>query len=62
VHSYYHLVPVVCCNCSVGYLSDSVDYSHSSQLEWFIDVGVSPCISSVDGEAFSFTHRCGVQV
>jgi hypothetical protein len=27
---YYHLVPLVCCYCSVGYLSDSVDYSHSS--------------------------------
>jgi hypothetical protein len=27
MHSYYHLVPLVCCYCSVGYLSDSVDYS-----------------------------------
>jgi hypothetical protein len=23
MHSYYHLVPLVCCYCSVGYLSDS---------------------------------------
>jgi hypothetical protein len=29
VHSYYHLVPLVCYYCSVGYLSDSVDYSLS---------------------------------
>jgi hypothetical protein len=27
MHSYYHLVPHVCCYCSMGYLSDSVDYS-----------------------------------
>jgi hypothetical protein len=27
VHKYYHLVPLVCCYCSMGYLSDSVDYS-----------------------------------
>jgi hypothetical protein len=27
VHSYYHLVPLVCFRCSVGYLSDLVDYS-----------------------------------
>jgi hypothetical protein len=27
VHSYYHLVPLVCCYCSVAYLSDLVDYS-----------------------------------
>jgi hypothetical protein len=40
VHSYYHLVPLPCCYCSVGYLSDSVDYSRSSQLEFFTDVGV----------------------
>jgi hypothetical protein len=26
VHSYYHLVPLVCYYCCVGYLSDSVDY------------------------------------
>jgi hypothetical protein len=26
MHSYYHLVPLVCCYCSVGYLSDSVDW------------------------------------
>jgi hypothetical protein len=30
VHSYYHLVPLVCCYCSVDYLSDSTDYSRSS--------------------------------
>jgi hypothetical protein len=28
MHSYYHLVPLVHCYCSVGYLSDSIDYSH----------------------------------
>jgi hypothetical protein len=60
VHSYYHLVPLVCCYCSMGYLSDSVDYSRSSYLEWFIDVGVFPCILSADGEAFGFTHGRGV--
>jgi hypothetical protein len=60
VHNYYHLVPLVCCYCYVGYLSDSVDYSRSTQLEWFTDVGVFPCISSVDEEAFGFTHGCGV--
>jgi hypothetical protein len=32
MHSYYHLVPLVCCYCSVGYLSDSVDYTSSSAL------------------------------
>jgi hypothetical protein len=62
VHSYYHLVPLVCCYCSLGYLSDSIDYSRSSYLEWFIDVGIFPHISSVDEETFGFTHRCGVQV
>jgi hypothetical protein len=35
VHSYYHLVPLVCCYCSVGYLSDLVEYSCSSKLECF---------------------------
>jgi hypothetical protein len=44
----------------MGYLSDSVDYSRSSYLEWFIDVGVFPCILSADGEAFGFTHGRGV--
>jgi hypothetical protein len=29
-HSYYHLVPLVCCYCSVGYLSNSVDDSSST--------------------------------
>jgi hypothetical protein len=60
MHSYYHLVPLVCYYCSVGYLSDSVDYSHSSELEWFTNIGVFLCISSADGEAFGFTRRCGV--
>jgi hypothetical protein len=62
MHSYYHLVPFVCCYCSMGYLSDSVDYSCSSYLECFTDVGVFPCISSADGEAFDFTRGCGVRV
>jgi hypothetical protein len=62
VHSYYHLFHLVCCYCSVGYLSDSVDYPHSSYLEWFTDVGVFPRISSADEEIFGFTHGCGVQV
>jgi hypothetical protein len=26
MHSYYHLLPLVCCYCSVGYLPNSVDY------------------------------------
>jgi hypothetical protein len=56
MHSYYHLVPRVCCYCSVGYLFDSVDYSRSSLLEWFIDIGVFPRISSADKETFGFTH------
>jgi hypothetical protein len=60
VHSYYHLVPLVCFYCSMGYLSDSVDYSHSLLLQWFIDIGVLPCISSADREAFGFTQGCGV--
>jgi hypothetical protein len=62
VHSYYHLVPLICCYCSMGYLSNLVDYSHSSLLKWFTDVGVFPCISSADKEAFGFTPGCGVQV
>jgi hypothetical protein len=62
VHSYYHLVPLVCCYCSMGYLSDSVDYSRSSKLEWFTDFGVFFCISSADEEAFGFTHGRGVRV
>jgi hypothetical protein len=39
MHSYYHLVPLVYCYCFVGYLSNSVDYSRSSYLEWFTNVG-----------------------
>jgi hypothetical protein len=31
VHSYYHLVSLVSSDCSVGYLSDLVDYSTSSR-------------------------------
>jgi hypothetical protein len=49
VHSYYHLVPLVWCYCFVGYLSDLVDYSTSSLLECFTDVGVFPYILSTDG-------------
>jgi hypothetical protein len=62
VHSYYHWVPLVCYYCSVGYLSDSVDYSTSSYLMCFTDVFVLPCILSADGETFGFTHGCGVRV
>jgi hypothetical protein len=62
VHSYYHLVPLICCYCSVGYLSDSVDYSRSSWLEWFTDVGMFPCISSTDEKTFGFTRGRGVRV
>jgi hypothetical protein len=62
MHSYYHLVPLVCCYCSVDYLSDSVDYSSTSYLECFTDVGVFPCILSTDGETFGFTCGCGVRL
>jgi hypothetical protein len=62
VHSYYHFVPLVCCYCSMGYLSDSVDYSSSSLLECFTDVSVFPCILSADGETFGFTCGRGVRV
>jgi hypothetical protein len=62
VHSYYHLVPLVCCCCSVGYLSDSIDYSSCSQLEYFTNAGVFPCIPSSDEEAFGLTCGCGVRV
>jgi hypothetical protein len=61
MYSYYHLVPLICCYCSVGYLSNSVDYSSSSEVECFTDVGVFPCIFSVDRETFDFTRGCGVQ-
>jgi hypothetical protein len=44
MHSYYHLVPLIC-YCFLGYLSDSIDYSRSSLLEWFTDVGMFPHIS-----------------
>jgi hypothetical protein len=46
----------------VGYLSDSVDYSCSSYLKWFTDVGGFPHISSADEETFGFTHGRGVRV
>jgi hypothetical protein len=62
VHSYHHLVPLVCCYCSVGYLSDSEDYSHSSKLEGFTDIAMFPRISPTDEETFGFTRGCGVQV
>jgi hypothetical protein len=61
MHSYYHLVPLICCYCSVGYLFDSVDYSRSSYLEWFTDLGVFPHISLADEETFGFTRGCGVR-
>jgi hypothetical protein len=62
VRSYYHLVPLICCYFSVGYLSNSVDYSRSSLLEWFTDVGLFPRISSADEETFGFTRKRGVRV
>jgi hypothetical protein len=55
VHSYYHLVPLVCCYCSVGYLSDSVDYSSSSLLKCFTDIGVFPCILSAQGNIWLYS-------
>jgi hypothetical protein len=62
MHSDYHLVPLICCYCSMGYLSDSVDYSSSSYLECITDIGVFSCILSADGEAFGFTRRRGFRV
>jgi hypothetical protein len=62
VHSYNHLVPLVCCYCAVGYLFDSVDYYLSLLLERFTDVGVFRCISLADAEAFGFTRGRGVRV
>jgi hypothetical protein len=62
VHSYYRLVPLVCCYCSVGYLSNSVGHSHYSQLKWVTDVGMFSRILSADGETFGFTRGCGVWV
>jgi hypothetical protein len=46
----------------VGYLSDSVDYSRSSLLECFTDVGVFPRISLANEETFGFTRGHGVRV
>jgi hypothetical protein len=62
MHSYYHLVPLVWCYWSMGYLSDSVDYSGSLYLECFTNVGVFPCILTTDGEAFGFNRGHGVRV
>jgi hypothetical protein len=62
MHSYYHLVHLVCCYCSMGYLSDLVDYSSSLYLECFTDVGVFRCSLSAGGEVFAFTRGCGVKV
>jgi hypothetical protein len=60
MHSYYHLVPLIYCYCSVDYLSDSVDYSSSLYLECFIKVGVFPCILLADGQTFGFPRGRGV--
>jgi hypothetical protein len=62
MHNYYHMVSLVCYYYSMGYLSDSVDYSTSSYLECFTDVGVFPCILAADEETFGFTCGCGVMV
>jgi hypothetical protein len=62
MHSYYHLVPLICCYCSMGYLSDSIEYSSSSKLKCFTDIGVFPYILSADGKAFGFTHGHGIWV
>jgi hypothetical protein len=62
MYSYYHLVSLACCYYSVGYLSNSVDYSSSSQLECFTNVRVFPCILSADGETFGFTRGRDVWV
>jgi hypothetical protein len=58
VHSYNDLVPLVYCYYSMGYLSDLVDYSRSSLLECFTDVGVFPHISSANEETSGFTRGC----
>jgi hypothetical protein len=62
VHSYYHLVPLVISYFSMGYLSDSIDHSRYSYLEWVTDVGVFPHISSAGEETLGYTHRHGVRV
>jgi hypothetical protein len=61
VDSYYHLVPLIWCYCSVGYLSHSVDYSRSSYLKWFTNVGVFPRISLANEETIVFTRGCVVR-
>jgi hypothetical protein len=43
-------------------ICDSVDYSSSSYLECFTDVGVFSCILLADEEAFGFTRRHGIRV
>jgi hypothetical protein len=62
MHSYYHLVSLVCCYCLLGYLSDSADYSSSLLLECFTKIDVFPCILSADRETFGFTRGHGIQV
>jgi hypothetical protein len=62
MHCYYHLVPLVLSYCSVGYLSDSINYSRYWQLEWVTDVGVFPHISLADEETLGFTRGGGVWV
>jgi hypothetical protein len=62
MRSYYHLVPPVFCYFSVGYLFDSIDYSRSSWLEWFTDIGMFPHISLADEETFGITCGCGALV
>jgi hypothetical protein len=62
MHNYYHLVPLICCYCSVSNLSDSLDYSSSSWHKCFIDIGVFHCILLAGGKTFGFTHGWGVWV
>jgi hypothetical protein len=59
VHSYYHLVPLDFV-IALWVISPTVDYSRFLYLEWFIDVGVFPRISTADEETFGFTHGHGV--
>jgi hypothetical protein len=46
----------------MGYLSDPEDYSSSSYLKYFTDVGVFSHILSANGETFGFTRGRGVWV
>jgi hypothetical protein len=50
------------CFTNMGYLSDLVDYSSSSQHECFTNVGVFPYILLADGETYGFTHGRGIRV